>query len=1104
MRRRAARRLAVTVGCCLSLSPGVAAAARQEGAVDLSFQSRGTMVEANAPGELGWPGGLGYRTGSSVTGIGDVNGDGSADVAVGAPSAPAGGLSGAGVVHVVFGDPSRRNVDLANLDGHGFDIVGGTQDERLGTSLAPAGDVNADGRPDLIIGAQPLGRPGEVFVVFGRSSGSTVSASALGSAGFEIHASAGAATVNPFGSSVAGAGDLNGDHRADLIVGNPVRDPDPGRAVIVFGRASTSAVDVDAAGAGVAFLSAPVPDTFQPNVGTSVAGLGDVNGDRVPDVGVTGLGGMDRAAVAYGPFAPGDARDLGNLGGGGFTIVGQDPVTHATRNRFRQIDAVGDVDHDGRADVGVSNPGADIVRGAQRTGTVDIGAASLDGWASSLRVVRMAGLGDIDGDGIDDFAVAVDRGRGVGPEVVAEVVYGRPAAGGQRFGDYPPSGEFSAIAGVSSEGSVGAGGDLTGDGHPDVLVSSTGGSSIETSPLATVDVVAAVPPASTDRWQPPFTGSFDLPDPIHWNVHVVQAAYPQVLAGEDDNQHTYITSGSAARGAFSTAREISPLPLLTGGAFGGAPRVVVHDPTEHRARVLGPSGGGWRVAAQGPDGATPGTATLVRSPASVGIAIADQDNRTLTFVPDALHSWSSPQSFTVGPPTPLSRADVPLAAGDLNGDGHDDVVFAAQAGVGLLLAQADGRLAGPALLDPTPGARAVSIADADADGRPDVAIVSPGSSLDRPALLVHRNLGGGRFAAAAPRYLAEGPYIPPTDVDHDGRLDLVLSEQPRKSSYPALFHGLAGGGFDHRVDLLAAPARALPDHITFADVDGDHAPDLIGTGGQHGFVPYKAAVALNQTPGHAVPAPRQVDFGERAPGSRSSRSLAISSPWGSITPTLEGITGPGAAAFRVADTSCPQPGTHGTPTCSASLVFTPSRAGHFQATLWLRGSPGQALTEVPLSGDGPGRCRPPRVARRSYASARAALARAGCARVVATKLPGWTRRIIPRGWRATVRAQRPAAGTPLLSTATVRLTLRPPAVSPLRLRVLAPPHRRVRLRVLDRRRHRLADVRGHVASLYARAGRYRLAAAGRDLRCASTAFTARPPHRVRLTVRCRR
>lgn len=1104
MRRRAARRLAVTAGCCLWLAPGVAAAARQEGTVDLSFQSRGTMVEANAPGELGWPGGLGYQTGSSVTGIGDVNGDGTPDVAVAAPSAPAGGLSGAGVVHVVFGDPSRRNVNLADLGGHGFDIVGGTQDERLGSSLAAAGDVNADGRPDLVIGAQPLGRPGEVFVVFGRSSSSTVSASALGSAGFEIHASAGTATVNPFGSSVAGAGDLNGDHRADLIVGNPVRDPDPGRAVIVFGRAATSAVDVDAPGAGAAFLSTAVPDTFQPNVGTSVAGLGDVDGDSAPDVGVTGLGGMDRAAVAYGPFAPGDSRDLGNLGGGGFTIVGQDPVTHATRSRFRQIDAVGDVDHDGKADVGVSGPGADIVRGARRTGTVDIGAAGFDGWTSSLRGVRMAGLGDTDGDGIDDFAVAVDRGRGIGPEVVAEVVYGRFGAGGQRFGDYPSSGgEFSAIAGISSEGSVGAGGDLTGDGHPDVLVSSTAGSSIETAPLATVDVVAAVPPASTERWHPPFTGSFDLPDPIHWNVHVVQAAYPQVLAGEDDNQHTYVTSGSAAGGGFGTPREISPLPLLTGGALNGAPRVVVHDPTPHQARVLEPSGGGWRVAAQGPDGATPGTATLVRSPGRVGLAIADQDNRTLTFVPDAQRSWTSVQSFTVGPPTALSRADVPLAAGDLNGDGHEDVVFAAQAGVGLLLAQADGRLAGPALLDPTPGARAVSIADADGDGRPDVAIVSGGTYLDRPALLVHRNLGGGRFAPAAPRYLAQGPYIPPTDVDHDGRLDLVLSEQLRKSSYPAAFHGLAGGGFDHPVDLLAN-ARALPDRLTFADVDGDHAPDLIGTGGQHGSVPYKAAVALNQTPGQAVPTPRRIDFGERAPGSPSSRSLAISSPWGSITPTFEPITGPGAAAFRLAETNCPRPGTHGAPACSASLVFTPSRAGHFQATLSLRGGPGQALTEVPLSGDGPGRCRPPRVTRRSYASARAALARAGCARLVATRLPGWTRRIIPRGWRATVRAQRPAAGTPLLSTATVRLALRPPAVSPLRLRVLAPPHRRVRLRVLDRRRHRLADVRGRVASLYARAGRYRLTAAGRGLRCASAAFTARPPRRVRLTVRCRR
>src|SRR5262245_19369595 len=114
--------------------------------------------------------------GFSVASAGDINGDGFADVIVGAPRAAAHG-SNPGASYVVFGRPSgfAANIDLSTLNGtSGFKLSGDVSGDFSGSSVA-SGDVNGDGFADLIIGARdadPHGTSsGASYVVFGKSSG---------------------------------------------------------------------------------------------------------------------------------------------------------------------------------------------------------------------------------------------------------------------------------------------------------------------------------------------------------------------------------------------------------------------------------------------------------------------------------------------------------------------------------------------------------------------------------------------------------------------------------------------------------------------------------------------------------------------------------------------------------------------------------------------------------------------------------------------------------------------------------------------------------------------------------------------------------------------
>ena len=283
------------------------------------------------------------EAGASVAAAGDMNGDGLDDLLVGAPGG--GLLFSAGAAYVVFGQETSTNVDLDALGAGGFQMTGIGFGGEVGSSVAAAGDVNRDGRPDVLVGA-PL--DSLVYVVFGQEIPADVDLSALGRGGFTIVGPTGARA----GISVASAGDVNADGRPDILIGADEGGlvlPAFGSAYVVHGPQAPTDVDLAVlGGSGVRVRGAAEDD----EAGVSVAGAGDLNGDGRPEVLVSAPGadnnGRSESGTVY--ALAGDAAanvDLGALPAGSLRIDGATAGDRAGGS----VAAAGDVNGDGRPDI---------------------------------------------------------------------------------------------------------------------------------------------------------------------------------------------------------------------------------------------------------------------------------------------------------------------------------------------------------------------------------------------------------------------------------------------------------------------------------------------------------------------------------------------------------------------------------------------------------------------------------------------------------------------------------------------------------------------------------------------------------------------------------
>ena len=306
----------------------------------------------------------GDRSGRPVAGAGDVNGDGRDDLIIGANGAdPNGNYSGNS--YVVFGRSTgfAAAINLSSLDGStGFRLDGVAAGDLSGVHVAAAGDVNGDGRNDLIIGAygaDPNGSySGSSYVVFGRSTGfaASINLSSLdGSTGFRLD---GVAEYDLSGRSVAAAGDINGDGRDDLIIGGYGADPNgdySGSSYVVFGRSTGFAASINLSSldgsTGFRLDGVAAGD----NSGISVAAAEDVNADGLGDL-IIGANRADPngsySGSSYVVFGRSTAFPVtinldGLNGSTGFRLDGVAPGDQTGGS----VAAAGDINGDGRDDV---------------------------------------------------------------------------------------------------------------------------------------------------------------------------------------------------------------------------------------------------------------------------------------------------------------------------------------------------------------------------------------------------------------------------------------------------------------------------------------------------------------------------------------------------------------------------------------------------------------------------------------------------------------------------------------------------------------------------------------------------------------------------------
>jgi hypothetical protein len=374
-------------------APGWDQTALDEGRVFLYLG--GPTGLASSPSWAWSPGEEGAAAGTCVAGGGDVNGDGADDILVGVPNWDSPNGFDAGGVFVFLGSVNGPGATAWDT------LYAGGDDAHFGTSVATAGDVNADLAQDVIVGAPGYSngqaREGGAFVFLG-APGKFAALPA-----FTLEANGSNARL---GFSVSGAGDVNADGYADVIMGAPGFLLGRGRAWVYRGSAS---------GIGALLLSlAGTVDSTQ--VGYSVANAGDVNGDGYADVAVGSPGSDDadvragRVDVYYGGSAPSALP--------GFTELGQYP----DERMGSQLATAGDLDGDGYADLLIGRER--VPEPASESGTVEVllggpGGVALTTFLDGPHVgigfaAAIATTGDTDGDGYAEVIVGAPSFEGVG------------------------------------------------------------------------------------------------------------------------------------------------------------------------------------------------------------------------------------------------------------------------------------------------------------------------------------------------------------------------------------------------------------------------------------------------------------------------------------------------------------------------------------------------------------------------------------------------------------------------------------------------------------------------------------------------------------------
>ncbi|MBP6874475.1 MAG: FG-GAP repeat protein [Candidatus Eisenbacteria bacterium] len=393
--------------------------------------------------------------GSSVATAGDVNGDGFSDVIVGCDSYDNGQID-EGRAYVYNGAGSRT------ADTAAWTMEGNQTTASAGKSVRTAGDVNGDGYSDVIVGIPyytngPETYEGLACVYLGSRTGLAASP-AWSVEGNQANAG--------LGWSVSTAGDVNGDGYSDVIVGAYYYshgESAEGAAFVYHGSASglstTPAWTVEGNASGIEF-------------GSSVSTAGDVNGDGYADVIV--------GAPYYGNGQTREGRAyvfLGSSSGLATTPAWTVESDHSFAQMGFCVSTAGDVNGDGYSDVVVGSPFYSDPEDSEGNARVYLGSSTglsttpvwdyCQNHPGAFFGYSVSTAGDANGDGYDDVIVGAPRqDSGQTDEGVAFFFLGNSTGVTPSASWITESNQVSAEYGAA----VATAGDVNGDGYSDLLV----------------------------------------------------------------------------------------------------------------------------------------------------------------------------------------------------------------------------------------------------------------------------------------------------------------------------------------------------------------------------------------------------------------------------------------------------------------------------------------------------------------------------------------------------------------------------------------------------------------------------------------------------------
>jgi hypothetical protein len=593
----------------------------------------------------------GANLGYSVASAGDVDGDGHSDVIIGAPYFN-NGQANEGVVWVWRGD------DTCITDVGLWYAESNQADAWFGQSVAWAGDVNADGYSDVIIGApdytEDWSHEGTAYVWHGSAGG--LNGGTHGSPTDAVWQENGGDINGMYGWSVSTAGDVNGDGYSDVIVGAPTLDSggnDTGVAAIYYGSsAGVSNSDEDYLYNLVEFAQ----------FGWSVSTAGDVNGDGYGDV-----------IVGAPLFTDGESREgrvwvwHGGPSINGFSSNWHFDLDLADAYFGKSVALAGDVNGDGYSDVivGASMFTSDSLAERGRAFIFRGGPSSLSttaGWIKSSSHTgfdfgfAVAGAGDVNGDGFADVAVGSPLWDDGQVNEGAVFVYAGSSTG---MVAAPIWHKYSDKADAKFGYSLSSAGDVNNDGFDDLIVGAPFWDNGETEE----GLIAVYAGDSSGLVNAPlWTKDSDLTY-AHFGWSVASAGdangdgFGDVIAGAPG--WTQGTGQSAEGGAW---------------VYIGSPQGPVSAPFWHVESNLAQAGMGFAVADAGDVNRDGYSDVLVGAPGWAddhtyeGRVNAYYGGRTAISTVSNWHAESNQDMGQMG--AAISTA------GDVNGDGYSDVIVA--------------------------------------------------------------------------------------------------------------------------------------------------------------------------------------------------------------------------------------------------------------------------------------------------------------------------------------------------------------------------------------------------------------------------------------------